>query len=305
MNRTSSSLQIRSRVCFAGLAVALAVGIAPAHARPGNYGGHSRYGHHGGGHYSGPSHHRGLHYSRYGHHGGGHYSRYGGHGGYQYSRRGRHSGGLHLGFGHQRGHDIGLKNQNAHRYGSSGYESPYLASPPRTGGTAGSSDAYPAPTDGPASIAWRLLSDGDFSEALRRFADRARRNPTEGAPKVGYALSYAAIGDLGQGVWAMRRAFRVDPASTHYIGIDDRLRPMIRTLLERYQGASAPNGDAKDAAFMLASLHYLLRDLDHARSAIERAIEEGDRTESTANLARQIEKAIAEQPPSARAEANL
>ncbi len=107
------------------------------------------------------------------------------------------------------------------------------------------------------------------------------------------------IGDLGQGVWAMRRAFRVDPESTHYIVIDDKLRPMIRTLLERYQGVSAPNGNITDAAFMLASLHYLLRDLDHARSAIERASEEGDRTESTANLARQIAKAIAEQPTSA------
>ena len=94
----------------------------------------------------------------------------------------------------------------------------------------------------------------------------------------------------------MRRAFRIDAKSTHYIVIDDGLRPLIRTLVERYDGVSATNGDTRDISFMLASLHYLLRDLDHARSAIEGALEEGDRRESTANLARQIEQAIAEQP---------
>ncbi len=293
MNSTSSSLRIRSRIAFACLAAALAVGIAPAHARPGHHGsGHSGYGHH---------------YSRYGHHSGAQYSHHGRHSGLHYSWRGRHGGDFHLSFGNHQGHDIGLKNRTAQRYGSSGYESPYLSSPPRTGGTPGSSDTYPAPSDRPASIApdnelgWRLLSDGDSSEALHHFADWARRNPTVGAPMVGFALTYAVIGVLRQGVWAMRRAFRVDPESTHYIVIDDKLRPRIRTLLERYQGVSAPNNNITDAAFMLASLHYLLRDLDHARSAIERASEKGDRTESTANLARQIEKAIAEQPTSAGA----
>ncbi len=310
MNTTSNSHRIRSRVVFACLITALAVGVGPAHARPGqgHHGGghHSGRGHHGGGHYSGYRHHGG-HYSGYGRHRGRHYSGYSRHGSLYYSGYGRHGGGYRLGFGRHRAHDFGFTDQNAHRYESSGYGSRYRSSVPRTGGTGGASDAYPVPSDRPESIApdkdlgWRLLSDGDFSEALRRFADRARRNPTHGAPKVGYALSYAVIGDLGQGVWAMRRAFRVDPESTHYVVIDGRLRPMIRTLVERYQGASAPNGGAKDAAFMLASLHYLLRDLDHARSAIERAIEEGDRTESFANLARQIEKAIAEQPKSAEA----
>ncbi len=44
-----------------------------------------------------------------------------------------------------------------------------------------------------------------------------------------------------------------------------------------------------EAAFMLASLHYLLGDTDSARTAIDRAIADGDRSSGTGNLKRLID----------------
>ena len=142
---------------------------------------------------------------------------------------------------------------------------------------------------------WTHLSAGRFSQALYSFAHQASRNPTEGAAKVGYALSAAALGGLSRSVGAMRCALRIDPESMHSLSIDEQLQPGIERLIECYEAFGCEIGHNHDMAFMIASLYYLLHDLESARTAIELAEEEGDRKPSTANLRSLIEQELADE----------
>ena len=144
------------------------------------------------------------------------------------------------------------------------------------------------------SEGWSLLASGRHPEALRAFASEAASHPKQGIPKLGYALSAAASGNLSQGVWAMRRALRIDPDSLHYVTIDDQLRPLIQRLTQDYQRSLQHNAHDRDAALMLASLHYLLRDAGQANVIVERAIAEGDQTGSVVYLKRLIDRRNAE-----------
>ncbi|MBI2509683.1 MAG: hypothetical protein HYV99_06905, partial [Betaproteobacteria bacterium] len=125
---------------------------------------------------------------------------------------------------------------------------------------------------------------------LANFAVEAESNPTRGVPKVGYALAAAAGGDLGRGVWAMRRALRINPRSVEYIVIDDRLRPQVEQLASRYQQDLESAGPDPGSAFMLASLRYLLSDTEAARNSIEQALQGGDRSDSARNLKQLIDQ---------------
>ena len=126
---------------------------------------------------------------------------------------------------------------------------------------------------------WVHLREGRPAKALDVFAREAPHHPSDGAIKVGYALATAARGDRSRGAWAMRRALLTDPNALHYIHLDDKLRPLVRRLISAY-AHSPPD------TFMLAALHYLLRDGEAARKAIHQA--SGDRAASTKNLARLI-----------------
>lgn len=151
------------------------------------------------------------------------------------------------------------------------------------------SNAGPPPA--PAGRGWRHLSQGRFSQALYSFARQAAASP--GAePKVGYALSAASLGAVSRGVASMRRALRVDPESLPGINIDEDLQPTVQRLIERYSVTGSRDLHDRDRAFMIASLHYLLRDLDSAHTAIRLAIRAGDERPSTANLERVIEQEL-------------
>ncbi len=139
---------------------------------------------------------------------------------------------------------------------------------------------------------WALLSDGQYSQALRRFLVEAENNPSKGTPKVGYALASAGLGNLSRAVWAMRRAFSHDPDSVHYVVIDERLRPRVQHLVEQYDAILERTAHNSEAAFMLAALNYLLGDIESARTAIDLAIEDGGRNSSTTNLKRLIDKEL-------------
>ena len=102
----------------------------------------------------------------------------------------------------------------------------------------------------------------------------------------------------------MRRALRIDPDSLHYVTIDDQLRPLIQRLTQDYQRSLQHDAHDRDAALMLASLHYLLRDAGQANVIVEQAIAEGDQTESALHLKRLIDRRNAEDsapPEQARA----
>ena len=134
---------------------------------------------------------------------------------------------------------------------------------------------------------WRLLAQNRTREALNFFAGQAGRYQKDGVPKVGYALSTAMQGDLDRAAWAMRRAFRIDPNSLHYVNIEQPLRISIGNLIAEYNARldySDGSGNS-DSAFMIAALNYLLHDKNTARKAIEEAMgKAGDNSQSALNL---------------------
>ncbi len=170
------------------------------------------------------------------------------------------------------------------------------AAPPSGGAHGGDSTPPPATrpggndasqNNGPGTIdggGWARLAEGRYSQALSIFAAQASGRPNEGRPKVGFALSAAAGGDLRRGVWAMRRAMRIDPNSMHYMTIDQPLRSRVEQLVTRYNDDAGRTVRNAEAAFMLASLHYLLGDMNSARNAVDQAVADGDPNSSTSNL---------------------
>lgn len=269
------------RIVPISLAAGLVFAAAQAHA---GYGGH---------YYGG---YRSGHYGSYGSHYGGYRgSRYGGY-------RGNYYGGIYRGY--RGGNYYGGYPYYGYSRGSA-YSggSPPLRAATRAGSTYNvDPEPAPQPNSGEALESgineggWAQLAAGEYSEALSAFAAETVRYPRVGKPKVGYALSAAATGDLRRGIWAMRRALRIDPDSMHYLTIDDSLRLRIEQLITRYQTYPDRTSDNTDSAFMLASLHYLLGDARTARSQVNLGVAAGDRSSSTANLERLIDNELTAVP---------
>ena len=90
----------------------------------------------------------------------------------------------------------------------------------------------------------------------------------------------------------MRRALRVNPDVMHYVTVDGSLRRQVEHLVTQYQHNPGNTlGDA-DAAFMLASLHYLLGDTGAARASLDVVVTSGETSASTTNLGRLIDRGI-------------
>ena len=231
--------------------------------------GHHRFGHHGKPYYGYLRYRRGYPY-RY----------YGGYGGrYRYGVPYPHSN-----FYPTCGYGYRLPYRYGYRHFGYGYRSRWYTGPwysdDRAEGAAESNEKQTELDD----TGWKLLGKGQTAEALRVFSEQAPQYPQHGIPKVGYGLASAELGGLGWGVWAMRRAFRMDPESVHYVPVTEQLRPRIPALIERYKYMDSATGGAGDSIFMVGALYYLLDDLPAARSAAEQAIENGDRSPSAANL---------------------
>jgi len=220
-----------------------------------------------------------LHFG-YGHHGG--YSGYGHSYGYRYSYPyyGRHNyyGYGHYGYGH---HNYGYSNYGHHfnRYATPPYSSGDDDSP----GSTYQNRTY----DRDVGNGWTLLSNNQASAALSDFGRQAQASPSKGSPKIGYALASADLGRLDKGMWAMRRALKTDPDALHYVALDRRLNMKVQQIIRQYEAYSP--GDA-DTDFMLASLHYLRRDMKAARNHIDQAMQAEDRSTSTTNLLALIDK---------------
>jgi hypothetical protein len=105
---------------------------------------------------------------------------------------------------------------------------------------------------------------------------------------VGLALAAAESGDFEGGVGAMRRAFLADAESVRCAPIDQRMRPRLLQLVERYSERAAGARDPWDADFMRAALYYLLEELGAAETSIDRAIRNGDQSRSSASLQREV-----------------
>ncbi len=137
------------------------------------------------------------------------------------------------------------------------------------------------------NLGWQLLAQNNAKVALGVFAGQAGRHQEDGVPKVGFALSTAMQGDLDRAVWAMRRAFSIDPNSLHYVNIEQSLRVSIDNLIAEFN-LRLRNSDGNrysDAAFMVAALNYLIHNDEVARIAIEEAVgKAGDSSQSALNL---------------------
>lgn len=136
-------------------------------------------------------------------------------------------------------------------------------------------------------LGWQLLAQNNSKEALGVFAGQAGRHQEDGVPKVGFALSTAMQGDLDRAVWAMRRAFSIDPNSLHYVNIEQSLRVSIGNLIAEFNLRLRNSGGNRysDAAFMVAALNYLIHNDEAARIAIEEAVDKaGDSSQSALNL---------------------
>ncbi len=232
-----------------------------------------------------------------------HSSHHGGHYGYGHSYGYRHSYpyyGLHsyYGYGHHcyghhsygyPGYGYGYSNYGLHRYNS--YATPYSS-----GENYSSDSTYQSRTydRGGSNVAtgngWRLLGNNQASAALTDFGRQAQASPSKGDPKVGYALASADLGRLDKGVWAMRRALRIDPGSLHYVALDEHLNTKVEQIIQQYEKKLAYSARDSDTAFMLASLHYLRRDIKAARTNINQAMLKHHNNTSTKNLKALIDK---------------
>lgn len=275
------------------------------HGRSHSYGGHSR----GGGHRSHYG-HRGHGGRSYGHHG------YRGRSYGHYSSKRRYYGSYGFGRSYYSSPYRSYRSRSYYRpryYGSYGYRSPSYGygSSSRSYGDGYSSRGYGSdysgaayPQSGPSYGAaragygsgWSLLSQGQYANALNAFAQEAETHPTDGAPKMGYALASAATGDLERGVWAMRRACRIDPESMHDFTAPEGVDRVVEGLIGTYNGPAESSTPAADSAFMLASLHYLNGDMQSAHEAITQAADLGDRSPSANNLAQVVEAHRAAEP---------
>ena len=152
-------------------------------------------------------------------------------------------------------------------------------------GVASYGDVGPMGATGPG---WVLLANGHYAQAGDIFSRDVRYRPSDGVARVGLSLSAAAGGDLERGVWAMRRAVQVDPEALVYVTLEASLQDRVDALVKRYQRQLERSPSDTDAAFMLASLSYLLGDDLTARRSIDEAVRYGDESQSTESLKRLI-----------------
>ncbi len=137
------------------------------------------------------------------------------------------------------------------------------------------------------SRAWQTLTQGEYRTALNIFAQEAQSYPNSGIPKVGYALATASSGNLERGVWAMRRALRIDPTSLHYLQLNEKGRVLIEYLIHQY--SSQENQTNFNQAFMVSALHYLIHDYVAAKKSIASAQQYGEKSPSFTNLQKLVD----------------
>lgn len=295
----------------AAAAIALIAGAAaapePAHAQhhsfSGHHGGHHAGRHHGG-HFSG-RHHVGGHSGGFGLHFsvGSHnnfnrpFRRHGlhrSHGVTTHYRKPYYLGGRHYGsYRHHDSYDYRRhRYSRSHRYpyyrGSYAYDRRHrfkIYKPSHDSVSIKVDTTYEDEAHDYNSRGWAYLADGRAAKALHAFSREAASRSRHGAPKVGYALAKTSLGDHKDAVWAMRRAFRVDPHGAGDVYLDEELHHRVRSLADHYAGGAGHGYTDVDAEFMSAALRYLLHDHEAARHAVNAALEHGDHRASTRNLA--------------------
>ncbi len=132
-----------------------------------------------------------------------------------------------------------------------------------------------------AARAWALLNGAEAGHALRAFAELAPQRPGDATIKAGFALSAAMLGQHDIAIWTMRRAVSADAPTLRSLPIEETLENRMRGLIGHYGYEATEPAANVDAMFMMAALHYLLGEDDAALSAIDEAVERGDRSAGT------------------------
>ncbi len=91
----------------------------------------------------------------------------------------------------------------------------------------------------------------------------------------------------------MRRAFRIDPDSLHYLQLDKKGHVVIDNLIGQY--SSRVNNNDIDQAFMVSALHYLKHDYVATKKSIANAQQYGDKSPSLANLQKLVNQQLIDQ----------
>lgn len=133
------------------------------------------------------------------------------------------------------------------------------------------------------SEGWELIIKDRPKKALDIFGHFAKNSPHEGDAKIGYAIAAAQNRQMFDGVVAMRRALKYDPDSLNRVPVDDTLRREIHELTKNYQSRFYGLTES-DKQFMIASLYYLMNDLDRCIAALKKNHAARDQAVSTLNL---------------------
>lgn len=156
-------------------------------------------------------------------------------------------------------------------------------------------DNQPASESLNTTIAWQLLEDARYQEALTRFSSLAQSDAGDAAPKVGYAIAAAMLSRDDTAAWAMRRAFVANPESVGFIPESQNLRRDLDKLSLRLKNdiqTQAVGGmvNISDRWFLLAAVEYLRRDMSSAKSALEQSVKTDQTRDSTANFQRLLDR---------------
>jgi len=111
---------------------------------------------------------------------------------------------------------------------------------------------------------WKYLADGRSNEAISEFIKEITADTNAGAPKLGFALATAQLGDTEQAVWALRRAFQFDPDGVSDVVLDGELRPALQLITDKYEQEVEATGTNQNNSLLLATLYQLQGDIEGA-----------------------------------------
>lgn len=141
---------------------------------------------------------------------------------------------------------------------------------------------------GAKGLTGKTLAQCQAFKPLNVFAEESMKMPYSSVPKAGYTRAINSVCELKRGVWAMRRAFRIDPEALPYLPLDVMGYSQVDALIARYKGQYY-DGDP-DPAFMVSALNFIKQDYAAAKKAIIEAEHYGDKSMSFTNLQRLIEQ---------------
>ncbi len=137
------------------------------------------------------------------------------------------------------------------------------------------------------SSAWNLLETGRSHQSLRLFGRAAKSQPSNGNPKIGYALAAAELGYAQKSVWAMRRALARDPDAFARLSGSGRLAGKIDHLAAQYH-SGFQGINSRDASLMRTALLFLSGSSSGCREAAKQIKASADSSRSAKNLSRLI-----------------